>query len=225
MTKILFAAATTLALASSVAFAQDPAGDPPPATDPAVDPAATDPAADPATDPAATDPAATDPATTDMGGEMAPMKKMSLGADVGAIIPLGGGYGDSANAGLGGFLRFEYNINAMMAATLRVGGFYHLTKIDDTSLLIIPIMAGIRYNIGTSGLFGAAELGMNYIRAGIDVAGVSATASETKFGFAAGVGYKMNKLSFRGQFYVSDVGEIADAMGALLTVGFDFAQF
>src|SRR5689334_7919716 len=75
----------------------------------------------------------------------APMKKMTVGADVAFVLPLGD-YADGASAAFGVLGRFEFAVNAQLAITGRIGFIYNLLKdVPDgvsASLNFIPIMAG-----------------------------------------------------------------------------------
>lgn len=206
-------AGLALAAMTGTALAQDPPTDP--AADPATDPAATDPAAtDPATDPAATDPAMEAPPA---GG-----KTKVIGADLAVAIPLNSAYRDAINAAIGVLGRFEFGLNPQLAITGRVGLLYSLAKDfggETPTILNIPVMGGVKYMIGTSGLFAHGEVGINHAR--ISVGDIS--DSSTKLTFDAGAGYQKGKLQFRAGFwYTATEGDAS--MAALISAGFDFAS-
>jgi len=201
LSKCLFIAAASIAT-TGTAFAQDPA--PPP-----------DGAAVP------------EPAPSNAAPAMA-AKKMTVGADLGFVLPFGD-YADTADFGLGLFGRFEFAINPQLAITGRVGYVFHAGTPDGVSVSFIPVMAGVAYKIGTSGLFAFGELGINRIGVSVDLGGGSASDSEIKLTFGAGAGYQMNKIKARVGIWVPgsvDSGtESSTLTGILASVGYDFASF
>ena len=98
--------------------------------------------------------------------------------------------------------RFEFAVNPQISVTARLGYLYHLGTPSGTSLSFIPILFGGTYQIGTSGLFAAAEIGITNIRSSVDVMGISGSNSDTKFAFDVGVGYQKDKLKGRVSFYM-----------------------
>ena len=200
ISKTLFIAAATVAM-SGVAIAQDaPAGEPAPA-----------PAPPPAAGPEAAPPA----------------KKMTIGADLAFVLPLSD-YSDAADFALGGLGRFEYAVNDMISATARVGYIWNSAKTDGVSIGMIPVMVGGTYKVGTSGLSAYGELGLTNIRVSVDVGGVSASDSKTKFAIGAGVGYQMDKIKARAGFWMpgsldNGNGGSTTLFGLMASVGYDFA--
>src|SRR5436190_791621 len=132
-----------------------------------------------------------------MGGDAAaPMKKMTVGADLAFVLPLGD-YADGASAAIGALGRFEFAVNEQLAITGRIGFIYNLLKnVPDgvsASLIFIPVMAGAAYKIGTSGLFAYGEVGLTNIRSSAEAGGMEFSDSTTKLSIGAGAGYQMNK--------------------------------
>lgn len=188
-----------------------------------------------ATPPVETTGEATPPAADPAMGE--PMKKMTVGADLAFVLPLGD-YADGASAAFGALGRFEFAATPAISVTARLGFVYNLLKDVpegvSASLIFIPIMVGGTYKIGTSGLFAHAEVGFTNIRASAEAGGMEFSSSETKLAVGAGVGYQMNKLKFRGGFYMPGSSEDDDGMGGtttttlfgiLVSAGYDFASF
>lgn len=205
LSKTLFIAAATIGM-SSVAFAQD-GGD-----------------AAPAGDATTTEPApATTPEPAPAGGEMAPAanpKAKTLGADVVAVLPIGD-YADLASFAIGALGRFELGINANLAVTARAGFIYNLAKDQGgvtPTVYMIPVMAGVRYNIGTSGLFADGEVGINYSH--VSVSGFS--DSTTKLTFQVGPGYQKGKIEARAGLWYTATDPAS--MAIMASVGFNFAS-
>jgi len=165
----------------------------------------------------------------------APMKKMTVGADLAFILPLGD-YADGVSAAIGVLGRFEFAVNAQLAVTGRLGYIYNVVKDapDGYTLSMIPVMAGAAYKIGTSGLFAYGEVGLTNIRVSLDVGGMSFSDSETKLSIGAGAGYAMGKIKGRVGFYMPGSLSDDDGMGGSTTTtlfgimasgGYDFASF
>ncbi len=198
-------AAISLAAMTGSALAQD--------AEPAADPAA-DPAAEPAADPAA-------PAAEPMAsGEVTVAPGKTIGVDGVFVLPLGD-YADGASAAFGALGRFEFGINAALSVTARAGLIYNLAKeiggVTPT-ILMIPVMGGVKYNIGTSGLFGHAEVGITHTRVSVD----GFSDATTKLSFQGGAGYQMGKIQLRGGIYY--IASDPALMGVMASAGFDFAS-
>lgn len=169
-----------------------------------------DAAAPPAGDPAApAEPAAA-------GGKGA----KTIGIDVGGALPLGD-FADAADFGIAALGRFEFGINDMLAVTARAGITYWLAKDPIDSYIFIPIYAGVKYKIGTSGLFAHAELGLTHMRVSVDIMGASASDSENKFGAVVGAGYQMNKIQIRAGLWLPSLEDAGDGQAIMATVGYD----
>jgi hypothetical protein len=81
---------------------------------------------------------------------------------------------------------------------------------------MIPVHAGGKYNIGTSGLFIQAELGITHARIS------PGDFAETKFSFEGGAGFQKGKLNARAGFYY--VATDNALQGIMASVGFDFVS-
>ncbi len=172
------------------------------------------------------------------GGDAAvPMKKMTVGADLAFVLPLSD-YGDVASAAIGVLGRFEFAVNPQLSVTARVGYLYNLVKNvpsgASASLGMIPLLLGGTYNIGTSGLFAYAEVGVTNIRVSASAGGMDFSDSKTKLSFGAGAGYQMKKIKARAGFFMPGSQDNSDGMGGtktttlfgiLASVGYDFASF
>lgn len=146
-------------------------------------------------------------------------KTKTIGADAVFVLPLGD-YGDVANAAIGAMGRFEFGLNPALAITARAGLLYNLAKElggETPTILMIPVQAGAKYMIGTSGLFGQGEVGFTHTRISIG----DLSDSSTKLSFEVGAGYQKGKLSARAGFwYIADDTAL---MGIMASVGYDFA--
>jgi len=202
VSKLTFVATACLAVMGGSVFAQDPAPDP----------TAGDPAAPPPPSGAAAPAAA--------GGKGSKI----IGVDAAVILPLSD-YADLVTLGLGVLGRFEFGVNDTLAITGRVGFVYNVIKSDfeGFSLNFVPIYAGAKYKIGTSGLFAFGEVGLTYTLATIDVGGVSASDSEINLGLTAGAGYQMGKISLRGNLLLPDIGETG-VLGIMASFGYDLTS-
>lgn len=198
-----------VALASGVALAQDPPaegeGAPAEGTGEAM--------------PAEATPAAETAPMESSGGDMAMEKKMHLGADVGAAIPILTPYSDGAGIGFGGLLRFEYVLSPMLHVTARAGYIHHLAK-NSVTFSQIPILVGAKYFFGQ--VYGAAEVGFSMNKAKLDGGG---SASENKFASGVAGGYMMGKLDIRVGLNMPNTAKAGDGFDILATVGFNFAAF
>ena len=144
----------------------------------------------------------------------------TLGVDVGGALPLGD-FADFADFGIMALGRFEYGLNDQLAVTARLGLTYWLAKDPVSSYIFVPIYAGVKYNIGTSGLFAHAEAGITHIRVSIDIMGVSGSDSETKFGAVVGAGYQKGKIQARAGFWLPSLEDAGDGQAIMATVGYD----
>ena len=163
------------------------------------------------------------------GGTMETAKKMTVGADVVGVLPLGD-YSNASSFAIGAEGRFEYNVMPKLNLTVHAGYLYHLGTADGFSLAIVPIYVGGTYELAPK-IFGWAELGLSLIMTSVDVMGVSASNSDNKFGFAVGAGYEVApKIKVRAGFfmpgsYSNGMGGDTTLYGLMGSVGYDFANF
>jgi hypothetical protein len=148
------------------------------------------------------------------GGEMAATgKTKTIGVDAAFVLPLGD-YADASNAAIGALGRFEFGLKPNIAITVRAGLLYNLAKDPIDSILMIPVHGGVKYSVGTSGLFVQGELGITHYRVS------PGSFNRTKFSFEAGAGYQKGKLSARAGFY--RIQDDTALQGIMASVGFDF---
>ncbi len=139
----------------------------------------------------------------------------TISADASVILPLGD-FADFSSLGFGASGTFNFPLNANLTATGRAGLIFHLTEIDDTSLLVIPLLGGAKYNIGTSGVYAAGELGLFYGR----VSSGDVSDSNTDIGITAGAGYDLGVADVRAGIQVYDLGELDSSLSLFATASF-----
>jgi hypothetical protein len=154
-------------------------------------------------------------------------KKITIGADVAFVLPLGD-WGDATSIGIGILARAEYAINPKLALVGMPGYIFHLSKsVDagagsvDMSTTEIPIFLGARYLV-TPQIFATAMTGLNFCWATM---GDSSSDTQTRIPLYIGGGYKMGKIEFGAAFILpnlllQDDGEKTQ-MGILAHVGYD----
>ena len=141
--------------------------------------------------------------------------RFSIGAELG--MPMGT-FGDAANIGFGGSLRYEMpmgdNLGLMLTAgyltfggketTEGVPGFFEFTSKSTTG--IIPIQVGAKYYFSEQqeGFYGMVQLGLSLVNSKnevtVDVLGTKTTTETTSngsgFSYAPGIGYHLANLDF-----------------------------
>ncbi|HZX93021.1 MAG TPA: outer membrane beta-barrel protein [Myxococcales bacterium] len=160
-----------------------------------------------------------------------PQQKLLVGVDGDFGLPLGN-YSDINGVGAGLMLTGEYPLMPELSATARIGFQFHADKNipaagADSHVHSIPVLLGARYYFmpERQGLFGAAELGLFDLLAGVSAGGASASDSSVKFGMGVGVGYQMKQWNARINLHTHDVGSFGDAMMVTAGVGYQFAGF
>lgn len=140
--------------------------------------------------------------------------QFSAGLELG--LPLGD-FGDLAKMGFGASVRYDKEIQDKLSWTA-TGGFLSYSNKDQGgtsisgSTTMIPIMGGVKYyfNESNNGLYAGADLGLVFASFSADIPGFgSYSTSETKFGFAPGVGYRVSSFDFSARFnLVSDLNSL-----------------
>jgi hypothetical protein len=142
-----------------------------------------------------------------------------IAVDGAAVVPVGD-WSDGAGIGIGALARLTIPMTPKIAITARAGLIFHLAKDfmgSDSQTTEVPLLGGVRY-LFTPKLYGAAELGLVYLRTSLSSdGGGSMTGSDTKLGFSAAAGYRAGKLDLRAGLYFPDT----DVMGIFATVGWD----
>lgn len=209
---VTFALAFGSLLCASSAFAQ---GAPPPPAGAAPGMAANPTSAD-------------QPARTDDGDDG---KNIGLGGDLLFLIPTGD-LADGTGPQLGPLFRAGYRVMPSLEVTGRIGYLGGFSKSQggangadvSTSVAVIPIWAGARYFFmePKAGLYGAAEIGLNFISASVSAGDVSVSDSTTRFGANLGAGYVISKelpIDIRAQLSMYNLLGRNDGESVFLGVG------
>lgn len=141
--------------------------------------------------------------------------RFSGGLELGLPV---GVFGDIANIGIGASARYEAPIQDKLNWTGTVGflsfGGKSISGFSYGSSTIIPIQGGVKYYFTESfnGFYASGELGLSiatFSVPGFNLFGQTVgggSVSETRFGFAPGIGYHLGNLDFSGRFQlVSDL--------------------
>jgi hypothetical protein len=182
--QVALASLLTSTLAAGAAWAQDePAGgDSGDGT--------TEPAGDGTTEPAAGGEAGGEAGG---GGEMAPAaeapKQLRFGVAGILAIPIGD-YADGAGIGIGVSGGALYAMSPKLALAGNVGFVYHLAK-NDSTVIEIPILAGVRFMVIPKLALGA-DTGVNIMRFSIDFAGETQSETRTRIPLGLHAGYMIN---------------------------------
>lgn len=167
--------------------------------------------------------------------DSAAASKMILGVDGAFQLPFGD-LADATGMGFGALLRFEYNVMPQLNLTARVGYIYSLNKeISQTVPLMgtikakygmdnIPIWVGAKYFL-TDMIYGGVEVGANMLKGKVDMNGVSASSTETKFGANVGAGVLLSGLDLRAQLEILNLSEAGKSMALMVNVGYNFLAF
>lgn len=156
-----------------------------------------------------------------------------IAVDGGAALPVGT-WGDGAGFGVGVLGRFEMPLVPKLTLTARAGLIHHLGKdapgalggMASTSVNEVPLLGGVRYAFDhkpSAEIYGAAELGIVYYSVSTEANGMSSSGSDTNLGMTLGAGYRAGKLDLRGGLLFPDLGHVGDAIGVMVTVGYDVA--
>jgi hypothetical protein len=143
-----------------------------------------------------------------------------IGVDAMIVLPVGD-YGDGTELALGPIGRAEFPAGPGYI-TGRFGVLYHLTEVDDTTLLFLPLYGGFRYPIGGGQAYVAGEIGITigYLRADTPLG--SGSDTDTELGMSLSAGLRKGQLDLRGGLFLPDLDDLVAIFGS---VGFDFASF
>ena len=151
----------------------------------------------------------------------AALPQKTLGVDAMAVLPVGD-YAHAATVGLGVLGRFEAPAGPGFL-TGRAGVIFHAMNTNaDASLTFVPLYAGYRYPIGTSGMYVAGELGLTLAFGTVETQFGEMSASDSELGFSLMAGWRKNAIDFRAGLFVPDAD---DAVGLVASAGYDFAAF
>jgi hypothetical protein len=162
-------------------------------------------------------------------------KKITVGADVQFLLPLNSDFSNASGPWIGGLARGGYRVIPPLEITARAGYLAGLSKSQTIlgqtisySISDIPVWLGARYYFmdAPAGLYGAAEIGFNFLNASVSPGGSS---SATREGFNVGAGYVISSdlpIDIRAQFsYINLLGTNSGESGEFglgLSVGYSF---
>jgi opacity protein-like surface antigen len=135
-------------------------------------------------------------------GAPAAAQSFGFGAHAGVSIPTGS-YSDAADLGFSGGLDFVVPLTMVSPAlhwytSADAVGHSAASPNIDGGFLTIPVLTGLRADVGTLGMirpFATGQLGLGFIRAP-DVG--QASRSTTEFGFALGGGLQLTQNVYAG---------------------------
>jgi hypothetical protein len=133
--------------------------------------------------------------------------KMSAGIGAALALPMGT-FGDQAGFGIGGSGTFQYGLSPEMMLTAQIGyisyGKKDLAGFGSYSISQMPILAGIKYNLGGAYLTGQVGIVSTSIEATISYYGYSATGtiSSSDLAFAPGVGMSFGPIDVAAKYLI-----------------------
>jgi hypothetical protein len=146
----------------------------------------------------------------------------TFGIDGAVVMPLGN-YADAAGVGAGAFGRLEFPVSTGGFVTARIGLIAH--QVDATmggSLMFVPIYAGYRQPLGTSGAYLAGELGITFGYASVDTQFGRVSDSDSELGITLMAGLRKGALDFRAGLFAPDID---DVHGFMASLGYNFSSF
>lgn len=144
----------------------------------------------------------------------------TIGIDGMVVIPVGD-YADVASLAIGALGRVEIPAGPGFV-TGRIGALFHMTELDDTTLLFFPIYGGFRYPLGSGSAYLAGELGITVGYARVSTPLGDGSDTDTELGMTLGGGLRKGQLDLRAGLFLPDLD---DAVGVFGSVGYDFATF
>jgi outer membrane protein W len=168
-------------------------------------------------------------------------QQMRVGVQIGAAIPVGGDWSDWVSTGIGGIGTFHYVLNQKVTLTGALGYYSFGSKnslantylaVGDYSYSVMPIVVGLRYNMGKESEsfqpYLGGEIGF-FVKTWsfkVNLLGYSASSdySATDFGFSPMAGFRfiLNKdvdLDVNAKYsIVSDAGHLVFNFGAIFNI-------
>jgi hypothetical protein len=154
--------------------------------------------------------------------------QIGIGANAGLAMPMGS-FGDAYNMGFGGSAYGQYTLNDQMTIGLNIGYYSFSGKNvpsgSDISWSYMPVVADFKYMLSSEKFMPYVGLGLGLYSASskVEIMGISASASESKFGFAPMVGFWMGddfkwgaNLSYNA---VSDASYLGINIGIVYPLG------
>lgn len=140
--------------------------------------------------------------------------QFSVGAEL--ALPMGTPFSDGFNMGFGGSVNYQGAINDNLSwvgyAGYQTYGAKNLPSGYSASFSMIPIQAGVRYYFTESGagFYGEFDLGMFFASASASGGGISASSSDSKFGFTPAIGYRVSSFDIGARYnLISDANNLA----------------
>jgi hypothetical protein len=137
-----------------------------------------------------------------------------MSASVSGILALPmGTFGDGAGMGFGGSGSFQYGLSPELLLTAQIGYISYSKKEDGfPTFSMMPILAGVKYNLGGAYLTG--QVGIVSTSVTLDIAGYgSASGSTSDLAFAPGVGYAVGPVDITAKYMiVSTAGASSSAL-------------
>lgn len=130
--------------------------------------------------------------------------QVSLGPEI--ALPIGD-FSTGYNTGFGGTLRYDKTIDENLSWTVSAGYLSFGYKANPAgysiTTSIIPVNGGVKYYFegSNTGFYGAADLGFFFVNTSASGT-TSSSASETKFGLAPGIGYRLQKFDIAGRYNI-----------------------
>ncbi len=121
--------------------------------------------------------------------EKSESKPLSFSGGLELALPMGD-FAEGSSFGFGASLQMDYNIASKTDLTVNAGYISFSAKEGGGSQGVIPVLAGIKYDIADN-IYASMQLGM------MNLKGSDGAESVSAFAFAPGVGYKMNKMDFQ----------------------------
>ena len=158
------------------------------------------------------------------------LPKDRVGFDGMFVLPVDT-YGEDADAGIGGLVRYERRIGSKLHLTARGGPLFHAASTNGHSLTMLLALVGMRYNLDPdreSGTFFSMAIGMNYVRISAEGEGVKATDAEPELTLDIGGGFQVRRVQVRGSIFftphvgASFGGDSVSYLGMAVTIGYDF---
>ncbi len=158
------------------------------------------------------------------------LPKDRVGFDAMFVLPVDT-YGDDADGGIGGLVRYERRMGSKLYLNARGGPLFHAASVDGQGLFMLLALVGMRYNLDpdqASGTFFSMAIGMNYVRISAEGMGVKASDAEPELTLDIGGGFQVSRVQVRGSiFYTPHVGasfggDSVSYLGMAVTIGYDF---
>jgi hypothetical protein len=169
-------------------------------------------------------------------------KKIVVGGDAQFLLPLTSDFSNASGPWIGVLVHGGYRLTPALELTARAGYLAGLSKSASQSVAgqtfsasysisDIPVWVGARYYLmnAPAGLYGAAEIGFNFMSVSYSAGGQSASSGATREGFNIGAGYVISPdlpIDIRVQLSYLNLlgtnsGESAD-LGLGISAGYSF---